>query len=104
MANGWLNCIRQSRWLKAKSIDPKQIRSLPAAAGSLFSAARNTRGVLSMKLAFICPPVPGHLNPMTALARELQARNHDVVFISLPDGERSVRAAGLPFLPCAVKD
>jgi hypothetical protein len=30
MANGWLNCIRQSRWLKAKSIDPKQIRSLLA--------------------------------------------------------------------------
>jgi len=36
-------------------------------------------------------------------ARELQSRNHDVVFISLPDGECSVRAARLPFLPCAVK-
>jgi hypothetical protein len=26
-----------------------------------------------MKLGFICPNVPGHLNPMTALARQLQA-------------------------------
>jgi zeaxanthin glucosyltransferase len=32
---------------------------------------------------------------MTALARKLQSRDHDVVFISLPDGEASVRAAGL---------
>jgi UDP:flavonoid glycosyltransferase YjiC (YdhE family) len=31
-----------------------------------------------MKLGFICINVPGHLNPMTALARHLQARNHDV--------------------------
>ena len=41
---------------------------------------------------------------MTTLARELQSRNHDVVFISLPDGEPSVRAAGLTFLPCAAKE
>ena len=31
---------------------------------------------------------------MTTLARQLQSRNHDVVFISLPDGEAFVRAAG----------
>jgi len=30
-----------------------------------------------MKIGFICPTVPGHLNPMTALARHLQARNHE---------------------------
>ena len=41
---------------------------------------------------------------MTTLARKLRSRNHDVVFISLLDGEPSVRAAGLPFLPCAVKE
>jgi zeaxanthin glucosyltransferase len=41
---------------------------------------------------------------MTALARKLQSRDHDVVFISLPDGEASVRAAGLTFLPCGVKE
>ena len=57
-----------------------------------------------MKVAFVAPPISGHLNPMTTLARELQSRNHDVVIISLPDGEPSVRAAGLTFLPCAAKE
>src|SRR4030088_570159 len=46
-----------------------------------------------MKLGFICPNVPGHLNPMTALARHLQARNHEVVLLY------SNGAAGLPFVP-----
>ena len=41
---------------------------------------------------------------MTTLARELQSHSHDVVFISLPDGEAAVRAAGLPFLPCGAKE
>src|SRR5260221_1058171 len=57
-----------------------------------------------MKFAFVCPPIPGHLNPMTTLASALQSRNHDVVFITLPDGESLVRAAGLTFVPCAVKE
>jgi UDP:flavonoid glycosyltransferase YjiC (YdhE family) len=59
---------------------------------------------LAMKIAFISPPVPGHLNPMTTLARKLRSRNNDVVFVSLPDGEATVRAAGLPFLPYAAKE
>lgn len=41
---------------------------------------------------------------MTTLARKLQSRSHDVVFITLPDGEAAVRAAGLAFLPCGVKE
>ena len=41
---------------------------------------------------------------MTTLARKLQSRSHDVVFISQPDGEAAVRAAGLGFLPCGVKE
>ena len=51
-----------------------------------------------MKLGFICPNVPGHLNPMTALARQLQARNHEVVFLY------SSEAAGLPCVPGDEKD
>jgi zeaxanthin glucosyltransferase len=51
-----------------------------------------------MKLGFICPNVPGHINPMTTLARQLQARNHDVVFLY------SSEAAGLPCLPTDEKD
>ena len=51
-----------------------------------------------MKLGFICPNVPGHLNPMTALARHLQDRGHDVVFLY------SSGAAGLPFVPGLEED
>src|ERR1700716_838577 len=51
-----------------------------------------------MKLGFICPNPPGHLNPMAALARHLQARNHDVVFLY------SSGAAGLPFVPDNERD
>jgi zeaxanthin glucosyltransferase len=51
-----------------------------------------------MKLGFICPQAPGHLNPISALARQLQARNHDVVFLY------SSGAAGLPFVPGPDKD
>jgi zeaxanthin glucosyltransferase len=51
-----------------------------------------------MKLGFICPNIPGHLNPMTALARQLQARNHDVVFLY------SSEAAGLPCVPADERD
>src|ERR1700756_6078048 len=60
--------------------------------------ARSGIAVLSMKLGFICPNVPGHLNPMTALARQLQSRDHDVVFLY------SSGAAGLPFVPADEKD
>jgi len=52
-----------------------------------------------MKIGFISIPAPGHLNPMTALARTLQSRNHEI-FMCLPDTEPFVRAAGLTFLPC----
>ena len=51
-----------------------------------------------MKLGFICLNVPGHLNPMTALARQLQARGHEVVFLY------SSGAAGLPFVPGPEKE
>jgi len=51
-----------------------------------------------MKLGFICLNLPGHLNPMTALARRLQDRNHDVVLLY------SSGAAGLPFVSGPEKD
>jgi hypothetical protein len=53
---------------------------------------------LSMKLGFICPNLPGHLNPMTALARHLQNRGHEVVVLY------SSGAAGLPFVPGLEED
>jgi zeaxanthin glucosyltransferase len=52
-----------------------------------------------MKIGFLSLPLTGHLNPMTALARKLQSRGHEVVFIGVPDIERVVRAADLDFVP-----
>src|SRR5215471_13788920 len=54
-----------------------------------------------MRIGFLSLPVPGHLNPMTTLARTLQSRGHDVVFLSLADVAPCVEAAGLPFVPCS---
>jgi len=51
-----------------------------------------------MKLGFICLDLPGHLNPMSSLALQLQARNHEVVFLY------SSGAAGLPFVRGPDKD
>ena len=51
-----------------------------------------------MRIGFLSLPVPGHLNPMTALARKLQSRSHDVVFLSLADVAPFVEAAGLRFV------
>ena len=51
-----------------------------------------------MKLGFITPNLAGHLNPMTTLARHLQARNHEVVFLY------STEANGLPVVPSPERD
>ncbi|WP_435019974.1 nucleotide disphospho-sugar-binding domain-containing protein [Tundrisphaera sp. TA3] len=52
-----------------------------------------------MKIGFLSLPASGHLNPMTALARRLQSRGHEVIYLGVPDAEPAVRAAGLAFLP-----
>ena len=45
----------------------------------------------------ICPTSPGHLNPMTALGRELKRRGHRVTFIQILDARPQAVAAGLDF-------
>jgi zeaxanthin glucosyltransferase len=52
-----------------------------------------------MKIGFISLFVSGHFNPMSAVARQLQSRNHDVVMLSLSFVEPLARAANLPFIP-----
>ncbi|HEY4047924.1 MAG TPA: hypothetical protein VGM27_13765 [Acidobacteriaceae bacterium] len=52
-----------------------------------------------MKIGFVSMPYVGHLNPMTTLARRLQSRGHEVVFIGVPDVEPFARTAGLNFVP-----
>jgi UDP:flavonoid glycosyltransferase YjiC (YdhE family) len=57
------------------------------------NAATLVTGVVSMKLGFVCLNLLGHLDPMTALARQLQARNHDVVFRYSPVAARRARTS-----------
>lgn len=50
-----------------------------------------------MKIGFLSLPLYGHLNPMTALARKMQSRGNEIVFIGVPDVEPFTRAANLKF-------
>ena len=52
-----------------------------------------------LHLALVCPEVPGHLNPMTTLGRELQRRGHRVTLVARPDARRKAESAGLNFVP-----
>src|SRR3954470_1778197 len=42
----------------------------------------------------ICPNIPGHLNPLTTLCRELQRRGHRVIFYQLPLAVEKIRSRG----------
>jgi zeaxanthin glucosyltransferase len=57
-----------------------------------------------MKIGFVSMPLSGHLYPMTALARKLQSRGHEVVFIGVPDAEPIVCAANLNFVSFCEKE
>lgn len=50
-------------------------------------------------VGIICPPYPGHLNPLSALGRELQHRGHQVTILQIPDLESKVRSEGVNFYP-----
>jgi UDP:flavonoid glycosyltransferase YjiC (YdhE family) len=47
----------------------------------------------------ICPPYPGHLNPQTALGRELRSRGHRVTLLQIVDVAAKVQAEGIEFCP-----
>jgi zeaxanthin glucosyltransferase len=47
----------------------------------------------------ICPPYSGHLNPLSALGRELQKRGHRVTILHISDLEAKVRSEELEFYP-----
>ena len=56
------------------------------------------------RLGAFCFPGTGHLNPMTALARSLQLRGHEVVIFGIADTEAQVRAAGIEFHRFGMED
>lgn len=51
------------------------------------------------RFALVCPPLPGHLNPMLTLGRALQRRGHSAIFFHIPAIKSTVRAQGLEFHP-----
>jgi MGT family glycosyltransferase len=51
-----------------------------------------------------CFPGTGHINPMTALARTLQQRGHEVVIFGIADTEERIRAAGVEFCKIGAED
>ena len=57
-----------------------------------------------MKIGFVAPCVTGHFNPMSAVARQLQSRNHEIVMFSLPAIEPFAQAANIPFVPYGEKE
>jgi len=56
------------------------------------------------RFGLISPPVPGHINPFLALARELQARGHEAVMFHMPDLEAKVRGEGVGFRAIGASD
>src|SRR5260370_11680394 len=57
-----------------------------------------------MRMGLISSCVTGHLNQRSAVARQFQSRDHDVVMFSLPMIEPLARAANLPFIPFGEKE
>jgi UDP:flavonoid glycosyltransferase YjiC (YdhE family) len=50
------------------------------------------------KLGAFCFAGTGHIHPMTALARRLQTRGHEVIIFGIPDIEaRACRRHRLPY-------
>jgi zeaxanthin glucosyltransferase len=56
------------------------------------------------RLGAFCFPGSGHINPVTALARALELRGHNVVLFGIADVESRVRAAGIEFCPIGAAD
>jgi MGT family glycosyltransferase len=49
------------------------------------------------RLGAFCFPGTGHINPLTALAKELERRGHKVILFGIADTEARIRAAGIEF-------
>src|SRR5690348_6444260 len=49
------------------------------------------------KLGVFCFPGTGHINPISALARRLMQRGHQVVVFGIADTSAQFRANGIPF-------
>ncbi len=49
------------------------------------------------RLGAFCFPGTGHINPLTALSKELEQRGHKVIIFGIADTEARIRVAGIEF-------
>jgi MGT family glycosyltransferase len=50
-------------------------------------------------IGFLCPPIPGHLNPVGTLGRALAKRGHRTTAFQIPAARRAIEAQQLEFQP-----
>ncbi|MDQ6678155.1 MAG: glycosyltransferase [Acidobacteriota bacterium] len=50
------------------------------------------------RIGIFCLPMGSHINHFLAIAEELSARDHDLIFFNLPENEQKIRAAGFGFV------
>jgi zeaxanthin glucosyltransferase len=70
--------------------------------GLFFCKRKEVRGMA--RIGAFCFPGTGHINPMTALARRLRDRGHEVVIFGIADTEARIRATGTEFCLIGEKD
>ncbi|MEL7358866.1 MAG: glycosyltransferase [Cyanobacteria bacterium J06560_6] len=56
------------------------------------------------RFGVFCPPAIGHLNPMCAIALELQRRGHTVILFAVPDAIAKVASTGLTTIEIGAAD
>jgi zeaxanthin glucosyltransferase len=56
------------------------------------------------RLGAFCFPGTGHINPLTALAKELERRGHKVIIFGIADMEARIRATGIEFRLIGAED
>lgn len=57
-----------------------------------------------MKIGLISSPVPGHINPMSTVGRELKRRGHNLYFFNIADTEAKITSEGLNFILIGEKE
>ena len=50
-------------------------------------------------IGFLCPPIPGHLNPVATLGRALAKRGHRTTVFQIPEARRAIEEQQLEFRP-----
>jgi zeaxanthin glucosyltransferase len=57
-----------------------------------------------MRIGLISSPVPGHINPMSTLGRELKKRGHEIFFFNIEDTRQKIVGEGHQFIQIGGSD